>query len=107
MSPQGILAVLTMLGAFFIMGIYVVRGQTPDATVVGLIALPLGAVVGFYFGHSNGTTSALATAATALANRTNPGEIVSAPSATPVEVIVSNPAPVPVTMKDPPSQTMP
>jgi hypothetical protein len=71
-STQGVLAIITMLGAFVLMGIYVARGQAPDATVVGLIALPLGAVVGFFFGHSNGTTSALAVAATALANRTNP-----------------------------------
>jgi hypothetical protein len=75
-STQGILAVITMAGAFLLMGIYVYRGQSPDATVVGLIALPLGAVVGFFFGHSNGTTSALAQAATALAERTNPGDPV-------------------------------
>jgi len=84
LSTQGILAVITMVGAFVLMGIYVYRGQTPDATVTGLIALPLGAVVGFFFGHSNGTTSALAQAATALANRTNPGELVNPPNPNPL-----------------------
>jgi hypothetical protein len=79
LSTQGVLAIITLLGAFLIMGIYVWRGESPDATVTGLISLPLGAVIGFFFGHSNGTTSALANAATALANRTNPGEAVSQP----------------------------
>lgn len=71
LNTQGLLAILTMLAAFALLGVYVVRNETPDSTVVGLIALPLGAVVGFYFGHSNGTTSALATAATTLANSVN------------------------------------
>jgi hypothetical protein len=76
LSTQGVLAIITLLGAFLIMGVYVWRGESPDATVTGLISLPLGAVIGFFFGHSNGTTSALANAATALAERTNPGDTV-------------------------------
>lgn len=57
---------MVIAGAFAIMGIYVVRGQVPDATVVAFLSLPLGAVIGFYFGHINGTATALSNSATSL-----------------------------------------
>ena len=67
MDVKSVIALLVIAGTFAILGIYVVEGQTPDATVVGMISLPLGAVIGFYFGHINGAATALATATTTLA----------------------------------------
>lgn len=64
---KGAIALTVILGSFALIGVYVVRGQVPDATVVGMLSLPVGAVLGFYFGHINGSATALAQAATSLA----------------------------------------
>jgi hypothetical protein len=64
---KGIIAVLVILAAFVLVGIYVWRGQVPDATVVAILSTPVGAVIGFYFGHVNGAATALANQTTALA----------------------------------------
>lgn len=66
---KGLIAVLVIIGSFGLIGIYVLRGQVPDATVVGIVSLPLGAVIGFYFGHINGAATALANQTTLLANQ--------------------------------------
>lgn len=64
---KGAIAILVIVGSFGLLGIYVFRGQVPDATVVAFVALPLGAVIGFYFGHINGAATALSNNATELA----------------------------------------
>jgi hypothetical protein len=85
-NAQAIIGVMVVLSCFILMAIYVVQGRAPDAVIAGLIGTALGAVLGFFFGHANGTTSALAVAATALANRTNPGDAVN-PAGPGIEVI--------------------
>ena len=64
---KGIIAVLVIIGSFGLVGIYVERGVVPDATIMAFVSLPLGAVIGFYFGHINGAATALAQQTTALA----------------------------------------
>lgn len=66
---KGAIAILVIIASFGLIGIYVYRGQVPDATVVGLVSLPLGAVLGFYFGHVNGAASALASSALTLSQQ--------------------------------------
>ena len=66
---KGAIALLVIIGSFLIMGIYVIRGEIPDATVVAFLSLPLGAVIGFYFGHINGQATALANSAIQLSNQ--------------------------------------
>lgn len=68
-NVQGVIAVIVIVGSFALVGVYVIRGQQPDAVIIGLVSGAVMAILGFYFGHSNGTTSALATAATTLANQ--------------------------------------
>lgn len=64
---KGLIAVLVIIGSFGLIGIYVYRGEVPDATIVAFVSLPLGAVIGFYFGHINGAATALAQQTTTLA----------------------------------------
>jgi hypothetical protein len=85
-NAQSIIGIIIVIACFFLMAVYVVQGRAPDAVIAGLIGTALGAVLGFFFGHANGTTSALAIAATALANRTNPGDTVN-PARPGIEVI--------------------
>jgi hypothetical protein len=68
-NVQGVIAITVIVGSFLLVGVYVIRGETPDAVIIGLVSGAVMAILGFYFGHSNGTTSALATAATTLANQ--------------------------------------
>lgn len=65
---KGIIAVLVIIGSFGLIGIYVERSQVPDATIVAFVSLPLGAVIGFYFGHINGAATALANSAISLSS---------------------------------------
>lgn len=71
-SAQAVIGVLVVIGCFIIVGIYVVTGRQPDGYIIAIVSAGISGVSSFYFGHTNGTTSALAVAATALANRTNP-----------------------------------
>ena len=68
-TAQSIIAVLVVIGSFVIIGAYIIENRSPDGYVIAIVAGSLSGVLGFYFGHSNGTTSALATAATTLANQ--------------------------------------
>jgi hypothetical protein len=68
---KSVIALIVLVCGFLLIGIYVIRGQIPDPTVVGLVSLPIGAVIGFYFGHINGAATALAEAATNLAVTAN------------------------------------
>jgi len=76
-TPQSVIGIMVVIGSFSLMALYVYRNEVPADYVIAIVASALSGVLGFFFGHSNGTTSALATAATALANRTNPGDVVS------------------------------
>src|SRR6266567_1015474 len=55
------------LAILIVLGIYVYQGRAPDAVTAAILSGALMGVVAFYFGHQNGTTSALAGAATQLA----------------------------------------
>lgn len=63
---KGIVAILVVIGSFGLMGIYVYEGKVPDATVAGIVGTAMGLVLGFYFGHQNGSASALANQASVL-----------------------------------------
>lgn len=92
---KNVIALCVILGTFAILGIYVVRGQVPDATIVGMISLPLGAVIGFYFGHINGAATALASATTQLAATAQAAvekrSPLSPPDAPPPVVVLTKP----------------
>lgn len=76
-NAQAVIGTIVVVACFALLTIYVLQERVPDAVIAGLVGTALGGVLGFFFGHANGTTSALANAATALANRTNPGETVT------------------------------
>jgi hypothetical protein len=63
---KGIVAVLVVIGSFGLLGVYVLHGQVPDATISGIIGTALGLVLGFYFGHVNGVAQAAANQAAQL-----------------------------------------
>jgi hypothetical protein len=67
LDAKALLAILIVFGTFVILGIYVYQGRAPEAVVAAILSGSLSGVVAFYFGHQNGSTSALATAATQLA----------------------------------------
>ncbi len=64
---KGAIALLVIVGSFALIGVYALRNESPDVTVVAMISTPVGAVIGFYFGHINGAATQLATQTTALA----------------------------------------
>jgi membrane associated rhomboid family serine protease len=66
-DAKAVIAVLVIIGCFAIIGIYVFRAQVPDGFVIAIVSGAISAILGFYFGHANGTTTTLATAATNLA----------------------------------------
>lgn len=63
---KGIIAVLVVIGSFALMGVYVYQDRIPDATVAGIVGTSMGLVLGFYFGHANGSVAALASQAAIL-----------------------------------------
>lgn len=100
---KGIIAVLVIIGSFGLVGIYVERGVVPDATIMAFVSLPLGAVIGFYFGHINGAATALAQQTTALAAQALTASVQRRTG----DITVSGPVavtatPVPVTTPIPP-----
>jgi membrane protein YqaA with SNARE-associated domain len=74
---KGILAILVIIGDFLLIGVYVIRNETPDGVIIAIVSSSIGAILGFYFGHANGSMTALSAATVSLANRTNPGSTVS------------------------------
>lgn len=95
---KGIVAVLVVIGAFFLMGIPIAENRIPDTASVGFASGGLMLVLGFYFGHINGAATALAQQTTGLAvqamqmataRRTGDPAVVTAP------VTVVAPAPPP------------
>jgi uncharacterized membrane protein YjjB (DUF3815 family) len=69
LDAKSLLATLIVLGTFTILGIYVYKGTAPDAVIASILSGALVGVVGFYFGHQNGTVTALASTATSLATQ--------------------------------------
>ena len=67
LDVKGIVAVLVVVGSFGLIGVYVIHQEVPDVAVIGLCGTALGMVLGFYFGHLNGSQTALANAAVGLA----------------------------------------
>ena len=66
---KAVLAILIVIGCFGLLGIYVLRQETPDGVIIAIVAASLSGVVAFYFGHQNGTITALATSAAQLAGQ--------------------------------------
>lgn len=85
-TPQAFLASLVLVGDFATILTYILLNRAVDEYVIAIVSGSFSLVLGFFFGHANGTTSALAVAATALANRTNPNDPVHAASPT-VDVV--------------------
>lgn len=68
---KGILAVLVIVGDFGLVAPYVIRNETPNDLVLTFVSGSLMLILGFYFGHLNGTQSALANSAVNLASQAN------------------------------------
>lgn len=66
---KGIIAVLVVVGCFGLIAPYVIRDQVPDALVLAFTTGALMLILGFYFGHLNGTQTALANSAVSLASQ--------------------------------------
>ena len=80
---KGIVAVLVVLSSFGLVGLYVVRNEVPDVTIVAICATALGTVLGFYFGHVNGEAQATLSSAQsilALAQQRRAGDPASGPT---------------------------
>lgn len=94
---KGLIAVVVIVAAFILVGIYVWRGQVPDATVVAILSTPVGAVIGFYFGHVNGAATALANQTTALASQALSASVTrrgtDPPAVQPAILVMPPPAP--------------
>ena len=92
-DAKAVLAFLIVIGTFSILGIYVYKGTAPDAVIASICSGALVGVVGFYFGHQNGSVTALANTATQLAAQAM--EKRQAPLQLPVTLTASAPAAVP------------
>lgn len=68
-TAQSVIAILVVASSFIVIIAYVFLNRIPDGYVIAIVSGALSGVTGFYFGHANGTTSALAVAATTLANQ--------------------------------------
>lgn len=66
---KGVIAILVVIGCFGLIAPYVVRNEVPDALVLAFVTGALMLILGFYFGHLNGTQTALANSAVALASQ--------------------------------------
>jgi len=89
LDAKSVLAFLIVLGVFAILGMYVYQGKAPDAVIASILSGALVGVVGFYFGHQNGTVTALASTATQLASQAMQQ---TAPVTIPVKVIPVHPS---------------
>lgn len=93
---KGIVAVLVVLGSFGLIGIYVLQGRVPDVAILGFCGTSTGMVLGFYFGHLNGSQTALASSAVQLAQQAIEKRAVAQASAPlPVAVVSTQQAPGP------------
>lgn len=75
LDSKALIAALVILGAFALVGIFVIDGRPLDsgsgAALVIFVASPLGTIIGFYFGAHNGNISGMATATSQLAALTS------------------------------------
>lgn len=78
-DTKAVIAVLVIIASFIIIGVYAFSNRSPDGYVVAIVSGSISAILGFYFGHANGSMTALSQSTIALANRTNPGEAVRKP----------------------------
>jgi len=101
LDAKSLLAILIVLGTFGILGIYVYEGKAPDAVIASILSGALVGVVGFYFGHQNGTVTALAATATQLATTAIASQ-QSSPVVATVPLVATIPAAA-ATAKGPPS----
>ena len=75
LDAKAVLAVIVVVADFVIIGLYIALNRMPDGYVIALVSGSLSGITSFYFGHANGTTSALAT--TALDSLTRARALVS------------------------------
>lgn len=68
MDSKAILATLTVVVSFGLLGIYVFRDQAPDVVIVAIAAGAISGVLSYYFGAHNGAVTGLASAATNISN---------------------------------------
>jgi len=73
LDVKGAIAILVVVGSFTIIGVpYIAFNRTPDPVVLIFATGALMLVLGFYFGHINGTQTALTSNAVALTNNIIP-----------------------------------
>lgn len=66
---KGVIAVLVVIGCFGLIAPYVIRNEVPDSLILTFVSGALMLILGFYFGHLNGTQTALANSAVQLATQ--------------------------------------
>ena len=69
LDVKGVIAVLVVVGCFGLITPYVIRNEVPDSLVLTFVSGALMLILGFYFGHLNGTQTALANSAVQLASQ--------------------------------------
>ena len=81
---KGVIAILVVVGAFLLVGVpYVWHGSSPDKDVLLFAGGALMLVLGFYFGHLNGSQTALANSTVQLATLALRSSTVPAPVSPP------------------------
>jgi hypothetical protein len=96
---KGVIAALVVLASFAMLGAYVWQGKAPDAVIIAVISGALNLILGFYFGHMNGSASAMTNTALSMSN-----QAVSALAA--AQRVVS-PTPTSVNINVPPTGVKP
>lgn len=66
---KGVIAILVVLGSFGLIAPYVIQLRAPDHDVLLFVSAALMLVLGYFFGHINGTQTALANSAVQLAQQ--------------------------------------
>jgi hypothetical protein len=96
LDVKGVLALLVVIGAFVIIGApYIASGRPPDHDVLLFANGAQLLVLGWYFGHFNGTQTALTNSALQLAQQAI--EKRAAPTLPLVATLPATPVPGPLT----------
>ncbi len=96
LDVKGVLALLVVIGAFVVVGLpYVLYGRAPDHDVLLFANGAQLLVLGWYFGHFNGTQTALTNSALQLAQQAI--EKRAAPTVPLVAAVAAAPVPGPLT----------
>ena len=69
LDVKGAIAILVVVGSFGLIAPYVYTGRAPDHDVLLFVSAALMLVLGFFFGHVNGTQTTLANSAVQLATQ--------------------------------------